>query len=258
MEKSDLTWIVNQVAGLKNTVATTVWATELNAKEMYGILHKDGVKINLFHTNPPPGEKGLKDLVDNCNFRLQDQEQTFQCTLADIRMLLVDCLLRGIGHVPLTKTRDRLVFLQSFQVDLLQGVAVPVVPPVAASVKPTVNTSVKVYATTSYAHQNRFGTDRTGAPYVSSSSDLAKTRFDTIEFGSELGEDGGSQVVLRRLGIVRALLRMTRKADKSVFYIALVQPLLPHHETQDEVALDGSPIHPGWPVPLMFDRVSLT
>ena len=256
MEKSDLTWIVNQVAGLKNTAATTVGGTELNAKEMLGILHKDGVKINLFYKSPPPGQKGLVDLVNNCNFRIQ--EQTFQCTLADIRMLLVDCLVRAIGDASQTNERDRLIFLQSFQVDLLQGVAVPVVPPGAAYEKPTLNTSVKVYATTSYAHQNRFGTGSTGDANDSPSSDLTKARFDTIEFGSELGEDGESQVVLRRLGKVRAILRMTRKADKSIYYIALVQPLLPHRETQGEVALDGSPVHPGWPVLLMFDRASHT
>ena len=138
MEKSDLLWIISQVGRLKDNTATTVWATELNAKAMTGVLHKYGVKINVFQKVPTPGEKGLEDLVKHCNFSLQ--EQTFLCTLADIRMLLVDCLVSVTGEMSPTNS---LTYLNSFQVDLLQGVAVPVVPPGATYQKPTVRTSVK-------------------------------------------------------------------------------------------------------------------
>jgi len=238
MGGNDLILLAKQMAGMcKKAASEKIWADQLDAKGMTGVHHKYGLKINLFQNDPPQGARGLSSLLKQCNF--STQREKFMCTLADIRTLIIECLMKSVGEA---KSNNRLKFLQTFQVDFLQGVSVPVITLyIDASRQDTTSatTSTSIYATTTYRWQNKYATRRNDLGdnlFVQKS----KNRFDTIEFGSQNG--------LRCIGRVCAFLRLTRKIDRRKFYIALVQPLLPHQATEGKVALDGSPVHPGWPV----------
>ena len=236
MEKNDLILLAKQIAGVyKKAASEKIWADQLDAEGMAGVPHKYGLKINLFQNEPPTGANGLRSLLKQCNFSMRRAK--FICTLADIRTLIIECLMRSVGEAT---SNNRLEFLRTFQADFLQGVSVPVITLDAKCQDTTsTTTSISIYATTTYRWQNKYVTGQNdhGDDLLSQER---KLRFDTIEFGSQNG--------VRCIGRVCAFLRLTRKVDRRKFYIPLVQPFLPHQATEGKVALDGSPVHPGWPV----------
>lgn len=73
-----------------------------------------------------------------------------------------------------------------------------------------------------------------------------KERFDFIEFAH--GPSAPSSVIPRSIGKACAFLRLTSKTEtgSSPHFIALLQRYQPHSATGGDLALDGSPVHPGW------------
>ena len=176
-------------------------------------------------------DAGLRELLKRCELNIGDQ--SLPCGVADVREMLIDCMLSARGITQLPGATSRLQFLQSFQVDLLGGVQVPTVDPSNCGTTSASNsgTSVMVYATSKYGRRNNYY----------SGDGLVRSRYDFIEFGD-------NSTKLRQVGQLRTLLRLIPRntSDSNRYIVALLHPFQPHCATAGITALDGSPVHPGW------------